>query len=437
MDLNINHYSIDELFHLLELKPEDSLGDLEDKVKLYIEKFKNDNPELSKFFVQVKETLMEFFQQHEESGSEQEDEMKETDINKIVPQDYPTYGSYGAKNTNNINSSNNTTQVFPDTTAPGTLNPLFKKKYKKVVVIDSKYRDNYFKTSVNNFHITFPNAISNVLKMMVTNVDIINAHYTINPRDGTNEMNIKILDSSGNLTWDIPIDIEPGNYRADDLATEINSQIQLFLGNNEQNIDTLFPSDIKDNSSNEIKNHILKCKISPISQRTIFTLAPQQNHNIVDASYAELQLDFKNPIQRRTGQEIPPFFTLGWILGFRESVYSGAKAYKSESLFNATGRQSIFVSVDDFNRNASDNISIYHKDNFFSKNILARVPLRDGKFSINFNDMSDDANRTREYYGPVNINKLHIQLLDLYGMPFDNNDMDYTLVLEFDCMYQI
>lgn len=436
MDLDINHYSIDELFHLLELRPDDSLGELEEKVKQYIEKFKNDNPELSKFFIQVKETLMEYFQQHEESGTEQEDDTNEpNNINEIVQQDYPIYGSYGAKNKNNINSSNNTTQVFPDTAAPGILNPLFRKKYKKVVVIDSKYRDNYFKTPVNDFQITFPESINNVLKMVVTNVDIINAHYTINPREGTNEMNIKIIDTSGNLTWDIPIDIEPGNYFADDLANEINSQIQLFFANKNQDIEKLFPSDSE--PLNNPTNHLLKCEVSAISGRSTFTLTPQSNHDITDASYAELQLDFENPIQRQTGKDMPPFFTLGWILGFRERVYSGAKTYKSESLFNSAGRQSIFVSIDDFNRNASDNISIYHKDNFFSRNILARVPLRDGKFSINFNDMSDDSNRTRQYYGPVDIQKLRIQLYDLYGMPFDNNNMDYTLVLEFDCMYQM
>ena len=124
-------------------------------------------------------------------------------------------------------------------------------------------------------------------------------------------------------------------------------------------------------------------------------------------------------------------------MGYRNKTYKGAKAYKSESIFNAAGKQSVFVSIDDYNRNVSSNIMLYHKDTFFSGNILARVPLSDGKFSVNFNDKSDNTERTRVYYGPVDIQKLRIRLLDEYGLPFDNNNMDYTLILEFEYMYQM
>ena len=50
--------------------------------------------------------------------------------------------------------------------------------------------------------------------------------------------------------------------------------------------------------------------------------------------------------------------------------------------------------------------------------------------------VSTSLNTTRNYFGPVDIQKLHIQLLDEYGRVLNLNNMDYSVVLRFDCLYE-
>ena len=44
-------------------------------------------------------------------------------------------------------------------------------------------------------------------------------------------------------------------------------------------------------------------------------------------------------------------------------------------------------------------------------------------------------NRSRNYFGPVNISKLHISLLDEYGRILNLNNMDWSMALLFECIY--
>ena len=43
----------------------------------------------------------------------------------------------------------------------------------------------------------------------------------------------------------------------------------------------------------------------------------------------------------------------------------------------------------------------------------------------------------RQYFGPVNIQSLNIQLLDAYGRVIDLNNMDYSFCLTFQTVYDI
>ena len=46
--------------------------------------------------------------------------------------------------------------------------------------------------------------------------------------------------------------------------------------------------------------------------------------------------------------------------------------------------------------------------------------------------LSNQLNRTREYFGPVNIDRLHISLLDEFGRELDLNSMDWSMTLLFE-----
>ena len=43
----------------------------------------------------------------------------------------------------------------------------------------------------------------------------------------------------------------------------------------------------------------------------------------------------------------------------------------------------------------------------------------------------------RQYFGPVDIQKLQIQLLDEYGRILNLNNMDYSFCLTFQTIYEL
>ena len=72
-----------------------------------------------------------------------------------------------------------------------------------------------------------------------------------------------------------------------------------------------------------------------------------------------------------------------------------------------------------------------------TSNILARISMPYGVNEIGYDDTSDLIPKTREYFGPVRIEKLHIQLVDEFGRIIDLNNNDFSLLLDFQCLYNL
>lgn len=444
MDYDITTYNTEELLELLNLPEEVSSEDIEERSTQYIEKYKTSNPELSKFFLQIRERLMEDLQNSTDTDSENSENSENSMETPIIQHAqatttneanlvgmYPLYERYAFYANNPHKFKTDIQQTNPTEVVPGTMNPFYRKSYKKMIVIDSKYRDNYFDSNTNDFYISFPEPVKNVINMTVTNVDIVNTYYTLNAREGTNYMLMTLIPKDSQYdSYEIPIQLESGNMFSEEISKKINEQIRLFFANEDKNTKVLFPDDFE--FSTTATDQIVKCEISTLSGRTIFTVNSDISGASPEIQFKEMQLDFTNPIN----EELPPFFSLGWTLGFRNRFYTGARAYKSESIFNAIGREAVYLAIDDFQNHQNERICILHQDAFFSKNLIARVPLKDGKFTITFNDLSDRIERTRDYFGPVDLQRFHVKLFDEYGQLFDNNNMDFNFVIEVEIMYQ-
>jgi hypothetical protein len=128
---------------------------------------------------------------------------------------------------------------------------------------------------------------------------------------------------------------------------------------------------------------------------------------------------------------------LGWLLGFREGYYTGATKYVSEGVTDLLGPKYMYLVVDDFNNNVSDGFYGAFTSSILNKNILARITLQGSVFSIlgqnNFNLITSP----RQYFGPVDIQKMQIQLLDEYGRILDFNNMDFSFCLTFQTVYDL
>ena len=49
--------------------------------------------------------------------------------------------------------------------------------------------------------------------------------------------------------------------------------------------------------------------------------------------------------------------------------------------------------------------------------------------------LTTQLNRMREYFGPVDIQRLHIALYDEFGRIIDLNNMDWSITLAFELLY--
>ena len=142
-------------------------------------------------------------------------------------------------------------------------------------------------------------------------------------------------------------------------------------------------------------------------------------------------------------------FYLGWMLGYRVNIYTSGKpspgnyptSFVSEGICYLKGPSYIFVAIDDYNNNVNNYYISAYSSSINSNNILARINLAsikqsNGSYQTGEDDgFSTQVNRSRNYFGPVDIEKLRITLYDEYGRVVNLNNMDWSCALMFECMY--
>ena len=142
---------------------------------------------------------------------------------------------------------------------------------------------------------------------------------------------------------------------------------------------------------------------------------------------------------------------LGWILGFRlgEYIHAGGdggnpkpKSYVSEGIYNDWSIKHLYFVINDYNKYSNNFIGATYSSSLGNYNVLARLttmnPTSSGTAAtISIDTLFDESFslKKREYFGPVDIQKLHIQILDPYGRVLNLNNMDISFSLHLACLY--
>jgi hypothetical protein len=312
--------------------------------------------------------------------------------NVITPSDLKNVDDKTILNTNlqqrqnDINFKTNKTllinQPYNTLSKDITVNPFFKNNIKKLVNIDTRFRNNYSSTISTDFTMQLNFSLKNVISMELVDIEIPNTWYSISESLGNNFFYIN----------DIKIIIQDGNYDGDSLMDEIINVTE-FSGYG-----------------------IIMNKVSGKSELTV-----TESDKIVFSDCEEDDISIQK--------------SLGWILGFRKTKYTGKTKYISDGVVDTLGNRYIYVIIDDFNNNVNDFIIGNLKTSYLNKNILARLSFREDKFQIIYDSSRDHDLQTREYFGPVNVNRLHVQLINEYGKTIDLNNMDFSFALQFRIMY--
>lgn len=407
-DLNIDNYNRDELIEMFELPSNFDRNIVEIKESRLKDSIIN-NKEINKetqvktlnFLIKAKNIILNNSQ-----------EPKNGILQKKIEDFYNS--SYELKTSKLEDMEEHMVQIrpekpylssFPSEFFPGVINPIKKRTIKKNLNIDTKFRENYYTSSASNFNFSLPTNFNDVLQMQLASIELPTTFYAISKQYGNNFFSITI-DTNDPVVINIP----DGNYDQITIMDAINNQ--LFLAG----INVTFTINLTNGTTG--------------SGQTLVGFSDSTTHTMLEINF---QADRFGVSDRNT----PLPLKFGWTLGFRNGIYTGNLNYVSEGLVDITGPKYFFLVVDDYNNSVNNSFYSAFNSSILNKNILARISLQANTFNILEQNNLSVITTPREYFGPVNIQTMNVQLLDEYGRIVDLNNMDFSFCLNLITVYDI
>lgn len=416
LDLDIRNYSISDMNIFFRLNPTKKYSDSDIELREYEirEQLLNSGhinkrlkSELIDFLNKVKSNLIQYNNKDSDASSKKQ-KLKQLDPNP----NYPTNVIYPPSNVreNEIQHRNSIPFVYTQNSdyLPGILNPIQTRTITRCISIDTRFRDSLYTTQSSDFALNLPNKIQKVVSIQLNSIEFsIDALYNISNSLQNNYLNITIFTfdlQEYNYCFIIP----DGKYTSEELIFILN---QLFL----EKINTPFTS--------------LFWKLNNSNKTSIY---PTTN-NIIQSILFDFTLNKDGLSDKNTTDY---FCKLGRILGFTKRKYSGENKYISETAINTNIAFSyLFLAIDDFQNNYPPSfISVFQKTNM-SNSILARIQLLQNQNLSSSSSCSEFISEPRKYFGPIDITKLQIKLLDAYGRVLDMNGSDYSFCLLLHLIY--
>jgi len=493
--MNIDNWSIDDILTLFELENPDPQQVTLSADRLITKAMANDNTAVATFLKQAKDKVLSFVAKEQEEGSFSEqasDQLMEWWQNQYLTQS-------DKNQANKTTSRNNKVQTFTDNdhfqmkrdtlginqsysvpVAQGTINPNLKNIVERTIIIDSQFRPTIFPYAEkditspsfgSSFSTDLSDTLSNVLSLSLYSVHIPKTWYNISGFIGNNCYSV-----SNNIESESPSEewtyVEPGYYT---------------------------PSQLESEWANATSTSILEIKYDPIKNRfgvkmssTVYnyiiwygrTGAPENCQGCLKVSFPNNNLGW----------------TLGFrgfknnILYTDMSNPDSAGYVWAESTPSLSGPQYLLLTLDDYNHNrlnkgiiSTNNTqtkldlpSYFNKSTFScdtsnnafavksaprqltqaqlytintihenrqqqkvrtsaptSNNVLAIISVGNVAYGDTISLYGEDIeSNTREYFGPVTIERIKASILDDKGNILDLNGADWSFTFKVKQLYQ-
>ena len=296
---------------------------------------------------------------------------------------------------------------YPSEYFQGVINPLKKRTNRKNLNIDTRFRENYYGSPSTNFNMTLPMNFNEVLSMQLAAAEIPTTFYNVSKQQGNNFFSL-IVEGETRM-----VSLPSGSYKYGGISAIINERLSLL-----------------DASCSDIVFEI-NASAGNGSGQMMVGLKP-------GSSVTSFSLDFQTDKSGNEDRSTPLPLKLGWMLGFRNGKYEGNLNYVGEGIVDVSGPRYLYLAIDDHNNNVVNGFFSAFNSSLLNKNVLARISLQNassfGVFSENnFNLVTSP----REYFGPVNLQHLNVQLLDEYGRVVDLNNMDFSFCLTLVTAYDL
>lgn len=472
-DFNADHYSRLELLSVLELPPTASTSDILSAINPYILKYTSENnaPFLG-FFLRARDILINSPPQEEQEDEEQEDPpMDDTDkITKDVPE----------------RVQNDSGNSFGIPIKQDKLNPNLKNVVTRLVHIDSQYRQSSTSTSATDYTFDLSDTLKNVLSLRLYSIHVPFSWYIIDSQYNNNVFWISISEPS---ITDIPIVMPSGNYTPDTFVSTMNTVIKtaithvsgspvaynpisgkltLTLLTTGQTVITsvvFFDFDgnlataphvnstlgwlmgyrtaqIDVNPSGNVAEGVLDL----YGTKCLILVIDDKNTNVVNnglVSIAETSKIISLPTYYRPDL---PFTVMPPTNTYNNDISdygdSAVKTFKSIPIMQPSAprllTQSQIYTVNEIMK-AREQTMTYRARAPTSPDIFAMIPIKRGSSKIG--DVyvefgSSLQTNMRVYFGPVNIERMRIRLLDDKGNVVNLNGMDWSVTVVSENLYQ-
>lgn len=444
-NMDVNSYKIEELFQLLDIKINQEM-ETEDLKKLIKT---NSDKMITQFNSLNKPHIADFFRNVQSLLIGDNSNTTLTTSQKTLIQFDNGYTPFTSEN--NMKNTEST-DMFDSNNGAG--NPIHRKTVTKLLNVDSRFRSDYFNTISTDYYIDLPYPIHNVIEMKLSDLELPTTYYPISTANQNNYFWLatyteqQLIDNDPDLYY---YHVPDGNYYFDNLIKDINEDIKRINTNSTlTGIFTPLPLsltfDLNYNNLGGVGNGtgIVSFGILPSSPQDLslnlfsqivqvdvnFNCPPLPgNMNSTKVVNPSLKSIYYNtsviPIEQR----------FGWMIGFRKNYYAGAIYYNSESILDVLGPKYLFLIVNDFNKSNNVNYLTASKLGMLPDNIIARISLKGSAFNIQSQNDFSVYSEPRYYYGPVNINKLEIKIIDEFGRIIDLNNIDFSFTLKMTTIY--
>jgi hypothetical protein len=315
-----------------------------------------------------------------------------------------------------------------------------KSTVKKIYTIDSIFRHNYELTDnqSHNYTIQLPETVTRAMSMSISSVEIPLTYHNISSYYNNNVFTIQILDTNNVVQITKIIELSAGLYESRISSNNVNR----VIGYNIQEEITSKIANIP-----QYQNLSLATKLSfVIEPRSGYSSFKYDNSdNNLNSYKIKINFNVNNPNANASNCYSNELHQkLGWQLGFRSNsilLETNNLTVISTAICHINYPRYIYVAIDDF-QSSSQNYFAIASDSIVAPNIITRINIlslleektafKQGAYA---GDIYYNQKHTREYFGPTDINKLKIQLLDEYGRQFSLNNMDWSFIITFDCLY--
>lgn len=365
-DLNIDHYSKDEIEDLFDLKSKVySNSDVEKNMVELKKKIDLD----SKIDSQTKENTLMFLLTAKEillntTNNLLTNHVIEQGDNFLIqkPRQRPTDVGY-------------TDEPY----YTGTINPVQRRTTEILVNVDSRFRDDQ-KSLSTDFTISFPDLIKNVISMQVKTIEEITGFLQISDQLKNNYFHYN------NGLGIQKVTIPDGNYTPTTLVNALTSA---------------------DTYSDNITYELVGNKIR-ITRSSLCNIFFNKSPNGDDEESTNLR-------QR-----------LGWILGHNEETLELNNEHTFTNNVQLTRVNYASLVVDDFQNNFYQTVINSTNSYVQNSNIVARIG------NVNSLKQIQNDSPERKYFGPVDLQKLKIQLVDEFGriIILNGNELSFSILLK-------